>query len=91
MTGIIAITIIAPGTVIKLFMHDLMYCSTVRELRHREGKFAHPQEPWDRQPSLDLSDFRDCSFTCFTAAFVTPNPALTGSRTQPITKFNIKS
>lgn len=29
-------------------MHDLMYCSTVRELRYREGKFAHPQEPWDK-------------------------------------------
>ena len=50
-TGIIAITIIAPGTVIKLFTHDLMYCSTVRELRHREGKFTRPESPGTGSPA----------------------------------------
>lgn len=87
--GITAFIIIAPGTVTKLFMHGLIYCSTVRELRHRGGKFVHPREPWDRQPSTGLSNFRACSFTCFTAAFVTLNPAFTGSIIQPITKSDI--
>ena len=42
MLGIAVVVLrrIGPGTVIKPCMRDLASCSTVGELRHREGKLA---------------------------------------------------